>query len=421
QKRMICITKITDLEYSKSFSNMTGAQLFMKLENLQATGSFKVRGAFNKITSVCEDPNIPKEAAIIAASAGNHAQGCAFSATKNGRKAVIFMPKFTPPLKIMATKGYGAEVVQIGNNFDEAFEESQKYIAKNGGVYVHPFNDKEVIAGQGVIALEIIEKLKDVDVILAPIGGGGLVSGLAIASKKINPNIKIYGVQAAGAPSMQVSIEKKEIITLPKVDTIADGIAVKTPGELTFRILRKYCDKVLTVTDDQISKAIYLLLQRGKLLAEPAGATAMAACLFNEEFKKEFKDKKIVPVISGGNINFSLIEQVIEKGMISDTTRSTIQVILPDQPGNLSKVINTINSSEGVNIHAINHERSALVCPIGKAILYVTIDIMGEEQLNTIVKSIRDLYFVVEVKTCKCSPEFAGKLNFYVNAVDDLL
>ena len=327
------IIKVTNLLPSKSFSQMSGANVFLKLENLQTTGAFKVRGAYNKIA------NLPKEDTkngVVAASAGNHAQGVAFASTHQGLKSTIFMPVFTPPLKVIATKSYGADVVLSGETFDDAFAASQVFCNEHKASYIHPFNDPMIIAGQGTIGLEIYNQCPKVDAVVVPIGGGGLIAGIALAIKNINPKIKVIGVQAAGAPSMLKSIAEKKIITLPSVHTIADGIAVKTPGSMTFDIVEKYVDELVTVTDTEIAHTAYLLLQRCKILAEPAGVTSVAAVLFK---KCDFAGKNVVPVVSGGNINMQLLEQIVEKGMMEEGLRATIQIIMTDQSGEQKKLL----------------------------------------------------------------------------------
>ena len=303
QQCMKGIIKETALTHSKTFSKMAGSEIYMKLENLQTTGSFKVRGAFNKLYHLSEEE---KKHPIVAASAGNHAQGVAFSASQLGLKSIIFMPSFAPPSKVNATKGYGAEVVLVGDTFDDAFAASQEYCKEKNGTYIHPFNDELIIAGHGVVGLEIFRQLPEVDTVIVPIGGGGLISGIAIALKEINPNIKIIGVEAEGAASMLASKNSDEVLTLPHCHTIADGIAVKKPGDLTFGIVKNLVDDLITVSDKELAHSTYLLLQRGKLLAEPSGTAAIAAAIFK---KSSLIGKYVVPVVSGGNVNMSLFQQ----------------------------------------------------------------------------------------------------------------
>ena len=377
------VAKLTSISHSKSFSQMSGANIFMKLENMQTTGAFKVRGAYNKLANLS-----PEERAkgVVAASAGNHAQGVAFSATKLGMQSTIFMPIFTPPLKVLATKGYGANVVLAGDSFDDAFIASQEYTKEHDASYIHPFNDPLIIAGQGTIGLEIYEQQPDVDAVIVPIGGGGLIAGIAMAIKEMNPKVRVIGVNAAGAASMVASRNANEIVSLPSVSTIADGIAVKTPGTLTFEIIQKYVDDIVSVTDTEIAHAAYLLLQRGKLLAEPAGVTSVAAALFN---KVDLKGKNVVPVVSGGNINMRLLEQIIEKGMVEEGLRASIRLIIPDQSGELKRVLSIFEGLK-VNIYDIKHERSLSRVEVGKSLVTISMNLQDQKQLNTIMAMLQE-------------------------------
>lgn len=376
------IAKVTTLLHSKSFSTMSDANIFLKLENMQTTGAFKVRGAYNKLANLTKEE---AERGVVAASAGNHAQGVAFSATRLNMKSTIFMPIFTPPLKVLATKGYGANVVLDGESYDDAFNASQEYCANNEATFIHPFNDPLIIAGQGTIGIEIREQLPDVDAVIVPIGGGGLIAGIALAIKEMNPKIKVIGVEAAGAASMLASRNEKKIVSLPKVSTIADGIAVKTPGSLTFDLIQKYVDEIVTVTDTEIAHTAYLLLQRAKILAEPAGVTAMAAALYR---KSNLSGMNVVPVISGGNINMQLLEQIVEKGMVEEGLRACIQVLVPDQPGELKKILALFDKLK-VNIYDINHERSSAQVSVGSTMLIIKMNLQNQDQLQLIVDELK--------------------------------
>ncbi|HOP14579.1 MAG TPA: threonine ammonia-lyase, partial [Lentimicrobium sp.] len=294
QSTLSKVVKQTPLERSKSFSAMSGADVYLKLENFQTTGSFKVRGAYYKISNLTKEESAK---GVLCASAGNHAQGVAYAATKLGVKSTVFMPVFAPPLKVIATRSYGAEVVLTGDTFDDAFNAALEFQQKTGATFVHPFNDPHIIAGQGTVGLEIFEQLREVDDVLVPIGGGGLIAGIAIALKQLNPGIRIIGVEADGAQSMKVSIEKGEPTALTSVNTIADGIAVKSPGNLTFEAASKLVDEFVVVNDAEMARTAYLLLQRAKILTEPSGVAAMAAILYQ---KTNLKGRKVVPVISGG-------------------------------------------------------------------------------------------------------------------------
>jgi len=377
QQTMRDIIKSTTLMPTKTFSKLAGTNILMKLENLQTTGSFKVRGAFNKIFHLTDEE---KKCPVVAASAGNHAQGVAFSATKLGLKSSIFMPAFTPPTKVNATRAYGAEVILVGDSFDDAFAASQEYCKTHNATYIHPFNDPKIIAGQGVVGLEIFLQCPDVDTIIVPIGGGGLISGIAVAIKEMNPAVKIIGVEAETTASMLASHQKGKMVSLPPAHSIADGIAVKRPGDITFEIVEKYVDELITVSDTEIAHAAYLMLQRGKLLVEPSGAATLAAAITR---KSKLMGKMVVPVISGGNINMSLLQQIVEQGMCLEGLRSTIQVIVPDQAGELQKVLAIFDNLK-INIQDIVHERSINSVPVGHVMLLVTINLQHKKQLEII-------------------------------------
>lgn len=386
------IIKVTPLESSKSFSAMTGAHVFMKMENLQSTGSFKVRGAYNMMSSLSAEELTN---GVVAASAGNHAQGVAYSATKLGVKSTVFMPVFAPPLKVIATRSYGAEVVLTGATFDEAFAAAIAFKEESGAYFIHPFNHPDIIAGQGTIGLEIFEQLNDVQDVIVPIGGGGLISGIAIALKKFNPKIRIIGVEPEGAQSMKLSVDQGHVSTLTSLHTIADGIAVKTPGDLTLECVQKYVDEIVVVSDAEISHALYLMLQRTKILAEPSGVAPMAAILTH---KIDVKGRKVVPVISGGNINMSMLEQILEKGMLEEGLRARIKVLAPDLAGELKQII-TILDSIRANIHDIHHERSITTVPVGYVLITLTFNLQSIDQLQTIREAFDSKNLTYEVMT----------------------
>jgi threonine dehydratase len=384
------VVKQTPLERSKSFSAMSEADVYLKLENFQTTGSFKVRGAYYKIKNLS-----PGEASkgVLCASAGNHAQGVAFAASSLGVKSTVFMPVFAPPLKVIATRAYGADVVLTGNTFDDAFNAAIEFGKKSGATFVHPFNDPHIIAGQGTIGLEIFEQLRDVQDVLVPIGGGGLIAGIAIALKQLNPRIRVIGVEADGAQSMKVSMEKGEPVTLNSVDTIADGIAVKSPGNLTFEVTRELVDELVVVNDAEMARTAYLLLQRAKILTEPAGVAAMAAVLYQ---KTDTKGRKVVPVISGGNANMSILEQILDKGVMDEGLRARIQVLIPDQAGKLKSII-TILDNMKASIHDIEHERSTTSVPVGHVQVTITFNLQDTTQLPTICKELENRGLQFEV------------------------
>lgn len=326
------------------------AEIYLKCENLQLTGSFKVRGAYYRIANLTEEE---KSHGVIACSAGNHAQGVALAAQKFGIGATICIPSVAPLSKIMATKSYGANVVLCDGVYDDAYAKAVEIQKNEGRTFIHPFNDEDVIAGQGTIGLEILKQLPDADAVIVPIGGGGLISGVASAIKAINPNCKVYGVQAAGAPSMKESLDAGKIVTLDSVNTIADGIAVKTPGTLTFDICSQCVDEVVTVTEEEISVAILTLIEKQKTVAEGAGATTVAAAMFH---KVDVKGKKVVCVVSGGNIDVNILSRVLNKGLIKSGRLLELTTEIVDKPGQLNTLLSLI-SSTGANILSINHNR----------------------------------------------------------------
>ena len=356
------VARTTDLLRCKSLSN--DANVYLKAENLQVTGSFKVRGACYKISQLTEEQ---KQAGVIACSAGNHAQGVALAASNNGIKAVVCMPDGAPISKVEATKGYGAEVVLVPGVYDDAYNKELELQKEKGYTFVHPFDDEDVIAGQGTIGLEILDQLDNIDAVVVPIGGGGLISGVAFAIKSLKPSIKVYGVQAANAPSMYESVKQKKQITLDTVSTFADGIAVKHPGDLTFEIVNKYVDGIVTVSEDEIAMAILALMEKQKLVSEGAGATAVAAVIAN---KIPVKGKNVVCVVSGGNIDVNILSRVLTRGLSSSGRNVSMQIALEDKPGQLV-LVSTVISKCGGNIINVRYERSDLNMPISSC--YLTI------------------------------------------------
>lgn len=350
----------TGLVHNTTFSEMTGNFIYLKTENLQKTGSFKLRGAFNKIANL---PKEQKQYGVIAASAGNHAQGVAMAATAYGIKSTIVMPKHAPLSKIAATKSYGAEVVLYGEVYDEAYEKARQIQKQSGAVFVHPFDDREIIAGQGTIGIEILEDVPDADIIVVPIGGGGLISGIVIAAKHMKPDIKIIGVQTKNLPSMARSLSQNHITTVEGPATIADGIAVKTPGELTFKIVKKFVDDIVTVDEDEIANAILLLLERAKVVSEGAGAASVAAILNRLDI---VRNKKIVALISGGNIDVNMLSRIIDKGLVKSGRKIFVNTLILDRPGTLSQLLNLI-AETGANVLSITHDRATADIPLGYA------------------------------------------------------
>ena len=345
-----------------------GENVSIKAENLQLTGSFKLRGAYNKISSLTPEE---KQKGVIACSAGNHAQGVALSATKNGIHSTICIPAGAPLSKVEATKSFGGDVVLVPGVYDDAYAKAVELTNEKGYTFVHPFNDEKVIAGQGTIGLEILEQEPHVDAVFVAIGGGGLASGVACAIKSMKPDCKVYGVQAAGAPSMYDSINKGEIIELPSVSTIADGIAVKKPGDLTFEMCQKYLDGVVTVSEDEIATAILTLMEGQKTVAEGAGAASVAAVMFDKV--PEVKGKNIVCVISGGNIDVSILSRVITKGLTKTGRITEIKTKVIDKPGQLINLLQLI-SNAGANIITIDHQREAKQSEVNSCIVSMVLE-----------------------------------------------
>lgn len=351
--------------------------IYLKSENFQLTGSFKLRGAYYKISTLT-----PEEAAkgVIACSAGNHAQGVALSATRKGIKSVICMPAGAPISKVEATKGYGGEVVLVPGVYDDAAKKAEELMQEEGYTFVHPFNDEKVIAGQGTIGLEIIQQLPDVEAVYVPIGGGGLISGVSYAIKALKPDCKVIGVQALGAPSMYESRKKGEVIELEKVATIADGIAVKKPGDLTFEMCQKYVDEIVTVSEEEIATAILTLMEKQKTVAEGAGATALAAAMFD---KANLKGKKSVCIVSGGNIDVNTLSRVITQGLNKTGRIANIETKVVDKPGQLISLLQLI-SHTGANIISISHEREDLRSEVNSCVVTMVLETRNTEHVNQI-------------------------------------
>lgn len=375
------VARTTDLLSSSSLKPNT--HMYLKTENLQVTGSFKVRGAYYKISQLTEEQ---KKAGVIACSAGNHAQGVALSATKNGIKSVVCMPDGAPISKVEATKGYGAEVVLVPGVYDDAYNKAVELQKEKGYTFVHPFDDEDVIAGQGTIGLEILEQLDNIDAVVVPIGGGGLISGVAFTIKNLKPNIKVYGVQAANAPSMYESLKQKKQITLDTVSTFADGIAVKHPGDNTFELVSKYVDEVVTVSEDEIAMAILTLMERQKLVAEGAGATSVAAVLAD---KVPVDGKNVVCVVSGGNIDVNILSRVLTRGLKSSGRNVNMQIALEDKPGQLV-LVSTIISQCGGNIINVRYERSDLNMPISSCYLTIGMETKNFDHIKLIKEKLTE-------------------------------
>jgi threonine dehydratase len=353
------------------------SHIYLKPENLQITGSFKVRGACFKIAQLTEEE---KAKGVVACSAGNHAQGVALAATTHGIKSLICLPDNAPISKIEATKWYGADVCLVEGVYDDAYQKALKLRDEKGYTFVHPFDDEDIIAGQGTIGLELLEQLPDLDAVIVPIGGGGLISGVAFAIKHLNPNVKIYGVQASGAPSMLNSIEHNKIERMGFVRTIADGIAVKEPGEHTFEYCKKYVDEIVTVNDDEISTAILALIEQHKLIAEGAGAVAVAAAMFN---KVPIKGKKAICLVSGGNIDVTILSRVIGRGLQKSGRSYTMTIELVDKPGQLQHVSEII-ARTGANVVSVHHERVSHTADINGCYLRLEMETRNQEHIDQI-------------------------------------
>ncbi len=378
------VARKTDVLYAPKLC--PGVDLYLKTENLQITGSFKVRGAYYKMTRLSEEE---KQRGVIACSAGNHAQGVALAAQKNGIKAVICLPDGAPISKVEATKSYGAEVCLVEGVYDDAYQKALQLRDEKGYTFLHPFDDEEVIAGQGTIALEIAEQLPDVDAVLVPIGGGGLIAGIAYTIKTLYPNVKVIGVQAKGAPSMKNSIEHGEVEELPSVSTIADGIAVKKPGDLTYEICSKYVDEVVTVSDDEISAAILALMEQHKLVTEGAGAVSVAAAMFN---KVDLKGKKAVCVLSGGNIDVTILSRVIKRGLLMSGRSCQLMIELMDKPGQL-KNVSRIIADLGGNVTSVHHERANEGSDVNGCYLRIVLETRNYEHIAQIRQALTNFGF----------------------------
>lgn len=379
----------TPLDKSHTFSAMTGGEVFLKLENLQKTGSFKIRGAYNKIRSLTDSEQAK---GVIAASAGNHAQGVAYAATAAGIKATIVMPEAAPLAKVMATRGYGAEVVLSGTVYDEAFQKATQIQHESGQTFIHAFNDLAVMAGQGTIGLEILDELPDVSAIVAPIGGGGLTAGIAAAVKEAAPHVKIYGVQAKGAPAMYMSKQAHSVKTTPDAVTMADGIAVKVPGELTFSVIDHYVDDIFVVDDEATASAILMLLERAKLMVEGAGAVSVAAVLNGLIPVKG----KVAVVVSGGNIDVNFISRIIERGLVKAGRRVKISTYIMDRPGELQRLLAVIAESKANVIH-VWHDRVERNVPIGQAVVEVSLETRDALHTDAILTGLRTNGYHVEM------------------------
>ena len=373
------VTLATNLVYSEYFSNQSGNKVYLKPENMQYTGAYKVRGAYYKISTMSEDA---RKKGLITASAGNHAQGVAYAASKYGVPATVVMPTTTPLIKVNRTKGYGAKVVLYGNVYDEACEYAMKLAKEQGLTFVHPFDDLDVATGQGSIAMEIIKELPTVDYILVPIGGGGLATGVSTLAKFLNPNIKVIGVEPAGANCLQESLKEGKVITLPTVNTIADGTAVKTPGSKLFPYLQKNLDSIITVPDEDLIVAFLDMVENHKMIVENSGLLTVAALK-----QMNVKDKKIVSILSGGNMDVITMSSVVQQGLVQRSRIFTVSVLLPDKPGELVRVASIIAEAKGYVIK-LEHNQFVSINRKATVELRITIEAFGHEHKEEIVKKL---------------------------------
>ncbi len=378
------VVRKTDMIHAPKLK--AGCDIYLKTENLQITGSFKVRGAYYKMSRLSDEE---KARGVVACSAGNHAQGVALSAQKNGIKATICLPDGAPISKIEATKSYGAEVCLVEGVYDDAYAKALSLRDEKGYTFIHPFNDEDVIAGQGTIALELADQIPDMDAVIVPIGGGGLISGIAFTVKSINPRIKVYGVQASGAPSMYNSKRDGKIEELSSVSTIADGIAVKKPGDLTYDICSKYVDEIVTVTDDEISAAILALMEQHKLVTEGAGAVPVAAAMFRD---LGLEGKKTVCLLSGGNIDVTILSRVIKRGLLMSGRTAQLMIELADKPGQL-KNVSRIIADLGGNVISVHHERANEGADVNGCYLRIVLETRNFEHIKEIKNALTDFGF----------------------------
>ena len=381
------VARKTDLIEAPRLSK--DCQLYLKTENLQVTGSFKVRGAYYKISQLSKEES---DKGVIACSAGNHAQGVALAATRRGIKSIVCMPDGAPIMKVENTKNLGAEVCLVPGTYDDAHDKAVELQEETGMTFIHPYDDEQVIAGQGTIGLEILNQLENVDVVVVPIGGGGLISGVAFAIKQMNPRVRVYGVQAQGAPSMLNAVQDDQIETLGKVQTIADGIAVKTPGNNTFELVKQYVDGIVTVSDDEIALAILTLLEQQKLIAEGAGAVPVAAVMAGKI--PDIEGKNVCCLLSGGNIDVTILSRVIERGLKMGGRTADITIALSDQPGQLSGV-SSIIAEQGANVVSVNYDSTDLDMNITDCFLKLGIETRDNAHIESIKQALTSAGFEV--------------------------
>jgi len=381
RKRLSGIARRTPLDYSTTFSEMTGSAVYLKLENMQKTGSFKIRGAYNKVMSLNSEE---RALGVVAASAGNHAQGVAFAAARAGIRCTVVMPVGAPISKVMATQGYGADVILAGSGYDEAYQLARQLQAENGASFIHGFDDPDVIAGQGTIALELLDDLPDVEAVLVPVGGGGLIAGISFALKKLKPAVRVIGVQAEGAPAMCLSYRRGYLQEYQGTGTFADGIAVRKPGKITFALIRNYVDEIVTVDDEEIASAILLLLERSKIVVEGAGAVGLAALIHG---KAAVDSAKTAVILSGGNIDVNILSIIIERGLVKTGRYVRLRTVVTDQPGSLLKLLTAVSDARA-NVISVTHDRIKQDIPLKQAEVELALESRNKEHVGQIVGSL---------------------------------
>jgi threonine dehydratase len=392
REKMKGIVHTTPLDFSKTFSDLAHNEVYLKLENLQKTGSFKVRGSYNKLISLSEEE---LKKGVVAASAGNHAQGVAYSSKMLNIPCTIVMPKGAPLSKVLATRQYGAEVILEGDVFDESLAYALELKEKMGATFIHAFDDEAVITGQGTVGLEILDQLPDVEAIICPVGGGGLIAGVAMAVKEKNPNISVYGVQTLACPSMKQSLLEHKPVAIKSTPTMADGIAVQKPGESTFEIVKDYVDDIFCVDEMEIARTMLMLLERNKLLVEGSGASSLAALIYD---KIQLRDKKVAAVLSGGNVNVNFISRIIERGLVESGRYASFSIILKDKPGELQRVVSSVTELDA-NIQDVHlHHMGKNIYP-GYAQLDLSVETKNNEHIEKLFQVLQEKEYHVSMET----------------------
>jgi len=386
------VARHTPMKRSTTLSHVTGGDFHLKLENFQRTGSFKIRGAMNKVNSLSDEE---RKGGVVAASAGNHAQGVAYAATHHGVRSDVFMPEDATLSKVTATKGYGARVHLAGRDYQESFEVAKRFQEEQGATFVHAYDDPLIMAGQGTIGLEIREDLPAVQTVLVPIGGGGLIGGVATALKALDPQVRIVGVQAEGASTVAPSLEKGRVVAIPEVQTMADGIACRRLGELTFDAIQKHVDEVVTVSESEISSAILFLMERAKLVAEGAGAVTLAAALHG---KVDLKGQTACAVVSGGNIDMTLLSRIIQRGLVKEGRIAVFDTTINDRPGAIAGVLDLL-AARKANVLDVRHDRHRLDVPLHRVGVEVHVETRGPEHIAQLVRALQEAHVPVHVRT----------------------